>query len=206
MSGAGGFASAWLLGLTLGLTACTVSCLPFMGTWMLARRHGAWADTLAFLTGRLAAYTGLGTAAGLAGGWLTQALADGLGHLAIGLASLLAGAWLLVGARRRDCGMRRRADQLSPLALGFSLSLVPCAPLASLLAFAAQAGSGLAGAGYGLAFGLGAAVTPLLLILPLLGRLGEGLRRDRAWLGVWLTRGAAAVLIVLGAYRLGLAI
>jgi hypothetical protein len=32
-----GFFAAWALGLTMGLTACTVSCLPFMGTWVLGR-------------------------------------------------------------------------------------------------------------------------------------------------------------------------
>lgn len=48
-----GVASAWLLGLSLGLTACTVTCLPYMGAWMLAReRASALPDTIAFLAGR----------------------------------------------------------------------------------------------------------------------------------------------------------
>lgn len=200
-----GLASAWLLGLSLGLTACTVTCLPYMGTWVLARGAAtAWSDTLAFLAGRVCAYAALGFAAGMAGTWLANVLKDGIGHMAIGSASLAAGAWLLAGQRRRECGLRRRAESLSPFALGFSLSLVPCAPLASLLAFAAQAGSSPLGAGYGLAFGLGAAVTPLLLVLPLLGRFSERLRQDRAWLGSWLRRGAGLVLVILGLYRIQL--
>lgn len=28
-----GFGTVWLLGVSMGLTACTVTCLPFMGTW-----------------------------------------------------------------------------------------------------------------------------------------------------------------------------
>ena len=200
-----GLASAWLLGLSLGLTACTITCLPFMGTWVLAREgSAAWADTLAFLAGRVSAYTVLGMVAGMAGAWLAATLKGGVGHLAIGLASIAAGIWLLAGPKQPGCGVRGKADRLSPFSLGFSLSLVPCAPLASLLAFSAQAGSAPLGAGYGLVFGLGAAVTPLLLVLPLLGRFGEHLRQDRALLGIWLRRGAALVLVALGLYRINM--
>ena len=31
------FFAIWLLGVSLGLTACTATCLPFMGTWILGR-------------------------------------------------------------------------------------------------------------------------------------------------------------------------
>ncbi len=203
-----GLVSAWLLGASLGLTACTVTCLPFMGTWVLARGGAsALADTGVFLAGRLAAYTALGLAAGAAGAWLAKVLAGGSGNLVIGGASLAAGLWLLLGpAPQRACAAARAGGQMPPFALGFSLSLVPCAPLASLLAFAAQAGSPGQGAAYGLAFGLGAALTPLLILLPLLGRFGEQLRRGRAGLGVWLKRGAALVLVTLGLHRIWLGI
>lgn len=199
-----GVASAWLLGLTLGLTACTVTCLPYMGAWMLARERGtALADTIAFLAGRVTAYALMGLAAGLAGAWLTGVLASGLGHVAVGVASAAAGFWLLLGRPHGRCAGGRR-ERASPLALGFTLSLTPCAPLASLLAFAAQAGSALSGMAYGLAFGLGAAVTPLLVLLPALGWFGQRLRESRAELGLWLRRGAGAVLVLLGIYRIGL--
>ncbi|MDD4882214.1 MAG: sulfite exporter TauE/SafE family protein [Gallionellaceae bacterium] len=199
-----GVASAWLLGLSLGLTACTVTCLPYMGAWMLAReRSTAMADTIAFLAGRVAAYALMGLAAGLAGAWLSGVLASGIGHVAVGAASAAAGLWLLLGRPRRGCGASRR-ERASPLVLGFTLSLTPCAPLASLLAFSAQAGSALSGMAYGLAFGLGAAVTPLLVLLPALGWFGQRLRDSRAELGLWLRRGAGAVLVLLGIYRIGL--
>jgi sulfite exporter TauE/SafE len=201
-----GIASAWLLGVSLGLTACTVTCLPYMGAWMLARDRGAVrGDTIAFLTGRVAAYAMMGLAAGLAGAWLGRVLASGAGHVIIGVAALAAGLWLLAGRTQRGCAASRRG-QASPLALGFALSLTPCAPLASLLAFAAQAGSAATGAAYGLAFGLGAAVTPLLVLLPALGWFGQRLREGRAELGLWLRRGAGMVLVVLGVYRIGLGV
>lgn len=208
MPDAGGWLSAWLLGASMGLTACTVTCLPFMGTWVLARGGAAaLGDTGVFLAGRLAAYTALGLAAALAGTWLARTLAGGTGQLVIGGASLAAGLWLLRGPDgHRPCAAARAGGRLPPFALGLSLSLVPCAPLASLLAFAAQAGSPGQGAAYGLAFGLGAALTPLAVVLPLLGRFGERLRQGRAGLGLWLQRGAALVLVALGLNRIGLGI
>lgn len=204
-----GIFSAWLLGLSLGLTACTVSCLPYMGAWVMARERSlVMSDTGLFLAGRVSAYALLGLTAGLAGVWLDNTLRSGVGHVAIGAASISAGLWLLVGeARHRPCSAAKgsKAGGAPPFALGFSLSLTPCTPLASLLAVAAQSGSAPLGAAYGLAFGLGAAVTPLLLVLPLLGVFATRLKAHQGWLSLWLKRGAGVVLIVLGVYRIGLA-
>jgi len=196
----------WLLGLSMGLTACTVTCLPFMGTWVLGRGGGkraALLDTGVFLLGRVTAYSLLGGLAGAFGAWLTQALSGGIGNVFVGVASIGAGVWLLLPSRRSgSCGAARNGAGMPPFLLGFSLSLTPCAPLASLLAACALSGGAMAGAGYGLSFGLGAALTPLLLIVPLLGLFGQGLREGRWWLGSWLRWGAAAVLVAIGIRRL----
>lgn len=197
--------SAWLLGLSVGLTACTVTCLPFMGSWVMARERGAVrADTGLFLAGRVSAYTLLGLLAALTSARLIAVLQNGVGHLAIGAAALGAGGWLLLAEQRsRACTVSRTAGA-PPFALGFALSLTPCAPLASLLVFAAQSDSAGSGALQGLAFGLGAAVTPLLLVLPLLSAFGARLRAQQRWLGVWLRRGVALSLLALGIYRFSL--
>ncbi|CAG0929275.1 MAG: hypothetical protein EFKGCFLK_00741 [Rhodocyclaceae bacterium] len=211
-------ATVWLLGVSMGLTACTVTCLPFMGTWALGRASGqreAFVHTGVFLAGRVATYTVLSSLAGALGFGLAQALGGSWGNALIGGASVLAGVWLLRPADRRcspgspptvaPVRWQRKHDGLPPLFLGAALSLTPCTPLASLLALAAQSGSPAQGAAYGLAFGLGAAMTPILVLVPLAGRLGRELRAGRAWLSRWLVRGAAAVLIVLGLRRILLA-
>ncbi len=214
-------ATIWLLGVSMGLTACTVTCLPFMGTWALGRASGrseAFVHTGIFLAGRIATYTLLATLAAGVGAGLTQALGGAWGNVAIGGASIAAGLWLLRSPRRcagvlprlslgaaQPLRFHRRRDGLPPLFLGAALSLTPCVPLASLLALAAQAGGLAQGAAYGLAFGLGAAMTPLLVLVPLAGRLGRELRVGRPWLARWLNLAAAGVLIVLGLRRLALA-
>ena len=209
-----GFGTVWLLGVSMGLTACTVTCLPFMGTWALGRASRtaeAFRHAAVFLAGRLLMYTLLAASAGLAGQGLAKMLGGVWGNLLIGGASIGAGVWLLLGARIRSCASRPaavqsvrfhgRADAAPPFALGATLALTPCTPLASLLALAAQSGSVAQGAGYGLAFGLGAALTPILILVPLAGRLGRSLRAGRPWLARWLVWLAALVLILLGLRR-----
>ena len=196
----------WLLGLSMGLTACTVTCLPFMGTWVLGRggsQRQAMYDTAMFVTGRILAYSLLGAIAGGAGLWLSEAMRGGTGNAVIGLASIAAGVWLLrVDKPHSPCGVARGAGRTPPLLMGFSLSLTPCAPLASLLAVCAAAGSIKLGMTNGMVFGLGAALTPLLILLPLINLLGKNLRDNREWITRWMRWGAAAVLILLGLRRL----
>lgn len=209
-------ATVWLLGVSMGLTACTVTCLPFMGTWALGRassQREAYLHTLVFLAGRMTTYAVLAALAGAIGLGLAKALGGSWGNVIIGMASIFAGVWLLAKPSGKSCGaapsaptiqavhFRRKRDSLPPLFLGAALSLTPCTPLASLLALAAHAGSAAQGASYGLAFGLGTAMTPILVLVPLAGHLGRELRAGRAWLSRWLLWGAAAVLIVLGLRR-----
>ncbi len=209
--------TVWLLGVSMGLTACTVTCLPFMGTWALGRASGqreAFLHTGIFLGGRVFTYTVLATVAGAAGLGLAKALGGIWGNVLIGSVSILSGLWLVFGSPARGCGgasatpgvapirFQRKADTLPPLFFGAALSLTPCTPLASLLLLAANTGSATRGAAYGLAFGLGAALTPIIVLVPLAGRLGREIRSGRAWLGRWLAGGAGLVLIVLGLRRL----
>lgn len=202
--------SVWLLGVSLGLTACTATCLPFMGTWVLGRggtQMQALRDTALFVSGRILAYILLGALAAGAGAWLAQVMKGGTGNFVIGAASIAAGVWLLyAGKAHTPCTASRKAGGTPPLLLGFSLSLTPCAPLASLLAVCAAAGSVKLGMASGAMFGLGAALTPLLVLLPLIGLLGRQLRENRDWLTRWIRWGAAAVLILLGLRRIFLVI
>lgn len=204
-----GLLSVWLLGISVGFTACTASCLPYMGSWVLSR-NGGWrgslVDTGLFAFGKVLAYATLGTVAGVMGAVLLQYLKSGIGNVLIGGASVLAGLWLIRNrhAQHRRCGMSRRQN-MHPLLLGFSLSFIPCAPLAALLAACAAAGSAGQGMAYGLVFGLGAALTPLFVILPLLGKLGGELRSRNPWLEQWLVWLGGGVLVVIGTYRMTLA-
>jgi sulfite exporter TauE/SafE len=196
----------WLLGVSMGLTACTITCLPFLGSWVVGRGLGARAalyDTGVFLLGRITAYSLLGAIAAGLSGWLIGALEGNAGHMVIAAASIGAGAWLLWPSRRHaPCGTARKGAAMPPFFLGFSLSLAPCAPLAALLAACAYTGEVLAGASYGAWFGVGAAITPLVLVVPIVGLSGRRLLGAQPQLLRWLRIGAGIALLALGLRRL----
>ena len=197
--------SVYLLGLSLGLTACAVTCLPFIGTLALGKAEGRRSgirDTAFFLGGRLISYAVLGALAGALGAWFVRELAAGAGNLVIGLSGFFAAAWLVWPIEsRHGCRPARRFAGLSPLLLGIGLTLIPCAPLATLLAAAAAGGSPIQGAYCGLLFGLGTLMTPMLILIPSVASLGRALWVERAWLLQWLRGGASLVLATLAYQR-----
>ncbi|MDP3539525.1 MAG: sulfite exporter TauE/SafE family protein [Azonexus sp.] len=198
--------SVFLLGLSLGLTACAVTCMPFIGTWVLGRGEslgGAFRDTASFLGGRLVAYAFLGGIAGAMGEWFVKELASGTGNAAIGLVAIFSAGWLAWPApTSRACGLKSKLSGLSPFLLGVALTLIPCAPLATLLATSAAGGSVERGALLGLVFGLGALMTPMLVLIPMLANFGRHLRQGRGWIVPWVRGAAAVTLLILGKSRL----
>ena len=62
------------------------------------------------------------------------------------------------------------------------------------------------GMAHGMIFGLGAALTPMLILLPLISLLGSNLRENRELITHWIRWGAAAVLFALGLRRIFLGV
>jgi thiol:disulfide interchange protein DsbD len=200
--------SVWLLGASLGLTACAATCMPFIGTWVFARadaQPAAWRDTLSFLGGRLVAYALLGALSGGLGAWFVRELAGGIGNLAIGVSAIVSAAWLAWPATSHSlCQRMKKSNSASPFLMGATLTLIPCAPLATLLAASAAGGSIGRGAFLGSVFGLGALLTPMLVLIPVCSMFGRQLRQHRAWIVPWMTAGAILVLLVLAKTRIDL--
>ena len=198
--------SIWLLGLSVGLTACTATCLPFMGALVVGGGQsagGAFRQTGAFALGKVMAYAVLGAAAGYLGEILLDVVEGDLGHWLIGGVSIVAGGLLVFGHKAaQGCRTSKILGDAPPLALGFVLSFVPCAPLAALLAAAALGGDIVHGLAMGTMFGLGAAITPLFVVIPLLGKLGRELTAEHPRLLNVLRWLGAIVLIALGVRRI----
>ena len=200
-------AAAFALGLSMGASACALACLPYAGLWVVGRSGGVRTDLVWFSAGRVAAYTLLAAGAATLGGAVAGTLALGLGQALLGAAAVLAGLWLWRegAAPAPACRARQRSGagrRWHPFALGAALSLTPCAPLAAVLAHAAQAASARTGLAVGLSFGLGAVLSPLLLLLPALAGARQRLEHALARHGRLLRRVPAALLILLGAVRL----
>lgn len=199
--------TVFLLGVSLGLTACAVTCLPFIGTLAFGKAGGRRAgliDTGLFLGGRLLAYSVLGGLAGLVGAGFVKWLAGGLGNLLIGVVACLTALLLAIPSRKSHatCGRPQKLTNYPPFLLGIALTLIPCAPLATLLATAAAGSSVGQGALLGLVFGLGALLTPMIVLIPACASVGAHLRADQPWLADLLRLGAAVVLLLIGCRRI----
>lgn len=197
-------ASALVLGMGYGFTTCSLACLPTLAPYLLSFgkgfRDGA-RSSLVFGAGKTAAYALLGGAASLLGQGL---LPDGgaATRWVHGSVLVLTGIALPFVSRNRCAGGKRsHAAGLSLFAAGFSSSLTPCLPVAGLVAAAAGAGSLVRGAGLGLAFGVGIALSPLLIAGGALSLIGSTLRAE-AHRYVPLVRWTAAGVLVLMGIRI----
>lgn len=201
------FLSAFILGASLGMTACAVSCLPFIGTLVFGRageRGEVIRDTIAFLGGRLVAYSFLGGFAGWLGAAFVEKLAHGLGNFVIGLSACVSAVLLIKETKSKLCKNIKANHAFSPFFLGLALTLIPCAPLASLLAVAASEREITSGLLTGFCFGIGALITPMLILIPACGRLAAYLQVEQIWLSDVIRIGAAFTLFVIGYQRMSL--
>lgn len=197
MAEAGGI---FLLGLAYGATVCSLSCLPWLGPYLLGCGDGfrdGLAGALFFMLGKTVSYTIFGALAGLLGQVMTMS-ADQQ-RLIPGLA-LIGAALLLPLMSKESCRHRPVTAEKrgSLLMLGMATSLTPCPPLAAILVLAAGGGSWLAGAAYGLLYGGALMVSPLLIAGGGLALIGRQIRRECGGFKPWLQGASMLIMVVMG--------
>ncbi len=154
----------FLLGLSYGATVCSVTCLPYLGPYLMGTGKG-FADgvfaAFAFLFGKLCTYAALGGVAAFIGRTFaiggTQKMI--MGMILIGTALTL--PLVARGGCRRRCQVIGK--RVSLFMLGAASSLVPCPPLAAIFLLAAGQGTVLGGMAYGLLYGAGLLLSPMLI-------------------------------------------
>jgi len=171
--------SLFLLGAANGLLFCSFSCLPFLGPYLLGVGRGfkgGMIATAVFIAGKLIAYSVLGGMAAF-GGHVLQLDSGGWFRFALGVPLILAGLSIPFVNRNRcgsSCGMR----SISFFGLGLVASLVPCPSLTAVFALAAQSGKVFFGVAYGMIFGLGLILSPLIVIGGGLSMISEKIREE----------------------------
>jgi thiol:disulfide interchange protein DsbD len=211
-----GLPMAMAIGLAFGLSACTISCLPYLAPLFLAADGGvarSWRILLPFSFGRLCGYGALAAVAGLAGRYLGNHVTDsGQVRALVGVAAIMVGIALW---RRRPATCAAKPAETAPLRrmdypaakalmpaglflLGVGMTLTPCAPLGVVVFSAALSGSATHGLLLGLGFGLGTVVVPSLIYGIGAAHMGEGLRRQLGRHSHTLTRVSASLLVLTG--------
>jgi sulfite exporter TauE/SafE len=204
-------AAAFVAGLVTSLH-CVGMCGP-LACWLTPTRLGedALSVTLVYQAARLASYTLLGAAAGLAGmmplAWVD---ASALRFLPWALVLFFVAVALRLDrflpripafarlARRAQAGLGKRSRLSAAVVLGAAMPLLPCGPLYFLVAIAALSGSAVRGMEFMLAFGCG--TLPLLW----LAQANFGWLRRRvspAWISRAQTALAFAAAVII-AWRL----
>ena len=190
----------FLMGMAYGATVCSLTCLPCLGTYLMGCGNGFRDGVIAslfFMLGKVASYTIFGGLAGLLGQVLT--LTAGQQRIIPGIA--LIGAALMLPFMSSD-GCKKQygttGKRTSLLLLGMATSLVPCPPLAAILLLAAKDGSWFIGAGYGLLYGTGLMLSPLLIAGGGLALIAKKIRLELAGIKPWLQGAAMLIMIIMG--------
>ena len=157
-------AGLFVLGITYGLTVCSLSCLPYLAPYLMGTGtsfNAGMANSVCFMSGKLFVYAILGGVAAFIGHSVdlgqTGTIIMGLIIIGVGL------SMPFVNRNRCQKKCPSGAKNVSMLAMGVGSSLMPCPPLVAIFALAAQQGSVATGVFYGLIYGLGIIVSPLII-------------------------------------------
>lgn len=178
-----GYLNIWgwfILGLSMGVGPCVAHhfflVLPYISLNKKNTREG-WQVVVYFSVGRIISLTLLGFLSGLVGGALYANFMDsGVRDwfiIFLGLFLVMMAAAVMFFEESFFCKKIKFLFDKIPgdmmLATGFLTPLLPCPVILGFLAYTAAGGQYIQGALSGLGFGLGTAVSPILIAGPLLG-------------------------------------
>jgi sulfite exporter TauE/SafE len=211
------YLGAFAGGLLYGLVVCTASCLPIVTSYIAGIGAGFSKGvkvTLIFNSGRVLAYALIGGLIGLFSGLFQLFVSDlaispfqVYSSLAFGIVTIVIGVSILLKSRKHfDCNVQdakgmvavgktgRFGVNLGAFSLGISRGLIVCPPLIALLIYSVPFSSPIGSVGIAVLFGLGTALSPILLLGGVTGWLLNKAPLFRKWISI----AGGGILIVLG--------
>ena len=192
------------LSLIYGFTVCSLSCLPTLGIYLMGTGQ-TFKDGLVgsfyFVAGKLLVYGTWGGVAALLGRMFEISMVQGRWMGIFVILAALAMPLTAHSKAKKTCNCKRsrlQGRRLSLLLLGASTSLVPCPPMAAVLLLAAHKGSVMTGVSYGLVFGSGLIVSPLVAAGGGMALISGVIRQKVGWIGPYLQGSAMAILLFMG--------
>lgn len=194
-----GAAGIFTLGLIYGATVCSMTCLPYLGPYLIGTGNGfrdGMIGSLSFGLGKICCYVLLG---GLAG-YFGQKLSFHPAH-SVTMGVILIGVALSIPfMARRNCrnNCRQGSKRASLLTLGAATSLMPCPPVLAIIALAAGKGSMVSGMAYGLFYGSGVLISPLIIIGGGLSLISLKLRQEVIGFMPYIRGLAMTIMVLMG--------
>lgn len=210
------YVEAFAVGLLYGLVFCTSSCLPYIASYIAGIgadfRKGV-AVTLIYNMGRVAAYALIGGLMGVLSGAFRFVVSESTispfqqySSYAFGIVTIAIGISILLKSKSTslDCNPEGNKNlsfkkiggrfDVRAFSLGFSRGLIVCPPLAMLLLYSVPFAAPVDSFALAVLFGLGTAISPMLL----LGGVTGWLLNKAPLFRKWISMAGAAVLILLG--------
>jgi sulfite exporter TauE/SafE len=209
------YLAAFAMGLFYGLAFCTSACLPFVASYIAgigaSFRKGILV-TLTYNSGRITAYALIGGAIGILSGTFRFLVTEAslipfqkYSSIAFGIVTMTIGASILLKCRKLSCNpvpqigaqdTKKTSQRIDfrAFSLGLSRGLVVCPALLALLLYSLPFAAPIDSFTLAVLFGLGTALSPLLLLGGATGWLLNKAPLFRKWISAF----GAAILIVLG--------
>ena len=211
------FLGAFAGGLLYGLAVCTAACVPYIASYIAGIGAGfrrGTVVTLIFNSGRITAYALIGCLVGLFSGLFRLALSSTAispfqiySSITFSIVTMIIGVSVLLKLRSPcECNLPnsktpveqvkagRFGFDFGAFSLGLSRGLILCPPLVALLIYSLPFSTPIGSVGLAVLFGLGTALSPMLL----LGGATGWLLNKAPLLRKWISIGGAGILIVLG--------
>jgi sulfite exporter TauE/SafE len=209
------YLESFAVGLLYGVVFCTSACLPYIASYIA----GIGADfrkgiivTLIYNSGRITAYALIGGLIGVFSGVFRLFVSEAsispfqeYSSYAFSIVTIAIGISILIRNRSPSCDCKsednknldikkhRRFD-VRAFSLGLSRGLIICPPLVMLLLYSVPFATPIDSFAVAVLFGLGTAVSPLLLLGGVTGWLFNKAPLFRKWISI----AGAAILIILG--------
>jgi thiol:disulfide interchange protein DsbD len=212
------YLGAFAGGLIYGVAVCTASCLPYIASYIAGIGAGfrkGLAVTAIFSSGRIAAYALIGAIVGVFSGlfrlFVSQTVISPFqiySSFAFGIVTIIIGVSVLFKVRSPKCdcspqdgknlvaaaGRGRFGFDFGAFSLGLSRGLILCPPLIALLVYSLPFSSPVGSVALAVLFGLGTALSPILVLGGLTGWLLNKAPLFRKWVSI----AGGAILILLG--------
>jgi len=167
------YTSLFLIGLSYGVTACMLSCMPFLSPILLANSRSfthAMAVVFPFSIGRVVSYMLMAMLASVSMMQVKNIINNpAISQVVLGSATMIIAVVMFYRtyavSSSHNCSSKPMGSKTSIagyFSMGLAISLNPCAPIMTLIAAAANSSSLSNAAFMGLSFGLGAIGATLL--------------------------------------------
>lgn len=210
------YLEAFAVGLLYGVVFCTSACLPYVASYIASIGAGFRKGvivTLIYNSGRITAYALIGGVIGAFNLLISDEILSSFqtySSCAFGIVTILIGVSILLKIRSTSCNCNvedsknlgvKKTDgrfDVRAFSLGLSRGLIVCPPLLLLLMYSVTFAAPIDSLVLAVLFGLGTALSPLLLLGGVTGWLLNKAPLFKKWISII----GAGILIVLGVITL----